>query len=174
MTNVTMATNDLFTAVILRNSAGTNFGYLDILKTTSVNKVLRAYIYDDAGGTHQAGTGIILSDTPHYAEVYYQKATTASANDGSLQFWLDGNSIGSYTTADLYTRWTEFDTIQMGARFVDTGTTGNLYLDELVINNDGGLIGPIPENLWIFLIVVPFIPVWLKRRKKISELFMIQ
>ena len=84
-----------------------------------------------------------ITDAPHYIEMYLIRSTGAGDSNGSLQLWVDGVSKETLTGKDNYDIFTDVGQVRMGAILgVDAGTSGTFYLDELVVNDDGGAIGP--------------------------------
>jgi len=102
-------------------------------------------IKDDASAYKTITSGAI-SDAEHYVEAYEYGA----AGTGTSELWVDGVSQGTQSDLDNDTRVTQFTYLRMGAvTGIDAGTHGTLYLDELVINDDGNEIGPLvstPKN----------------------------
>ena len=86
-----------------------------------------------------------ITDEPHYIEVYIQRATSDGANDGSLQLWIDGINKETISNLDNDHVFANLGLFRLGwignHAYTESGT---YYLDELIINNDGGLIGPVP------------------------------
>ena len=100
--------------------------------------------YNDAGGlTADRET---ITDAPHYVEFYIHRSSAEDADDGTAEWWIDGVSKGTWTDIDNYDSFPLWNLARIGAvEGVDAGTTGSLYLDEIVINDDGGEIGPVSE-----------------------------
>ncbi|MFC1790264.1 hypothetical protein ACFLZP_02140 [Patescibacteria group bacterium] len=82
-----------------------------------------------------------ISDEPHYIEVMVKYATSETANDGTLDIWIDGEHKQQIDQIDLFDI-TKPNNLWFGAFGVRTGIEGNFYLDELVLRNDATEIGP--------------------------------
>lgn len=102
-------------------------------------------VFNDAGTGIETGK-VTISDAPHYIEYKLTKASSADANDGTMDWWIDGVAQTSLTGLDIYNRYGDFDSIRIGAvAELDAGTSGTLYLDELIVNDSGFRIGPTPD-----------------------------
>jgi hypothetical protein len=95
-------------------------------------------------GANVLNDNATISDAPHYVEILGVRAATDVSADGSYEWWLDGVSQGSAASVDNYNYFFDFNyRVLLGAiSGIDAGTSGTLYLDELVANDDGGEIGP--------------------------------
>jgi hypothetical protein len=60
-----------------------------------------------------------------------------------MQLWIDGASKQTITGIDNYDRFVNSFYFQFGAVYISTTASGTLYMDELVINDDGSEIGPV-------------------------------
>jgi hypothetical protein len=107
---------------------------------------LRLRYASDTNGTNQ-GTWVNIADAPHYVELNMSKATTNVALDGIVQMWIDGVSAQIVTGIDIFDDWV-VSYFRMGLNIASTTVvTGTVYFDELVVNDSGALIGPIPPKL---------------------------
>lgn len=87
-----------------------------------------------------------VTDAPHYVEFHIVRATTDVSADGTVEWWVDGVSQGSASNVDNYNIMSDTATWQwrLGlAADVPAGINGTVYFDQLVINDDGGAIGPV-------------------------------
>jgi hypothetical protein len=96
---------------------------------------------NDGGGYHVTSQ-IVLSDAPHYIEVLVAYASSAVASDATLTIWIDGVQADQVTGIDLYDR-SKPDTVLLGVVTVASGTSGTIYLDELVLRDDDTEIGEV-------------------------------
>ena len=88
-----------------------------------------------------------ITDAPHYIEVYGHRAATNVSADGTYEWWVDGVSKSIWTGVDNYDLFAMFQLFRIGAvNGVDAGTSGTIYLDELVIRDDSTEIGPVEEG----------------------------
>jgi hypothetical protein len=102
----------------------------------------------DDGGNPQLYLNIDITNAEHYIEISEVRATTVSSADGTAQCWIDGANQGTATGIDNYNIMGD-DTykLRLGETENNAPTaTGTYYLDEIVINNDGSLIGPLTTN----------------------------
>lgn len=100
---------------------------------------------DDAG-EHASDSVVITANEEHYIEVLVTRETSDGDADGSVQWWVDGVDQGEFTSnVDNYDTFVDSGMyVRMGAMDLDSGTSGTFYLDELVANDDGSEIGPVP------------------------------
>jgi len=133
-----------FYIIALRNSTPANIGFVSAYRSSGGIYRIRITAYNDVPATVESAR-YDISDAPHYVEVYLQRAATNSSADGSMQLWVDGTDAAvTLTGIDNYDRFPNFATIRMGPQAVGSGVgTGTIFFDELVINNDGELIGPL-------------------------------
>jgi len=137
-----MANLDQFYVLFCRNSTPAEICSVDLYYATATGYSLVARAKNDAGTS--VTQLAFLSDAPHYVEIYLQRAATNISSDGSLTWWIDGTAKTSITSLDNYDRFPNFVDLWWGAAInVDAGTSGTFYLDELVVNDDGGVIGPL-------------------------------
>jgi hypothetical protein len=79
----------------------------------------------------QADTGFFaISDGPHAVEIDWKRSSSAVANDGTFELWIDGVSRSQLTGLDNSVSSVDF--VRMGALSVKAGATGTLYWDEFV------------------------------------------
>ena len=138
---LTMANNDAFNMLDLRADGGSKFGTTQLIKTGGGVLQVQQRFKDDAGevGTFQ----FTITDAPHFIEVHIEKASTDVASDGRVRVWVDGNLEHTESNLDMFDAWTLHDFLWIGAvAAVDAGTSGTLFLDQLVVNTDGSEIGP--------------------------------
>jgi len=85
-----------------------------------------------------------ITDAPHYIECLVVRAATDVSSDGSMQWWVDGVDQGTTGSIDNYNQMSDQPwRFHFGAyASVDAGTSGTFFIDEIVVNNDGGVIGP--------------------------------
>lgn len=102
---------------------------------------LRMYYGTDAGT--QVDASYAISGGEHYVEILYTKSSAPGANNGTFYTWIDGVAKSAKTGLDN-------DVIASDLYYVRVGGTsnpgagacsGDLYIDQIVINNDGSAIG---------------------------------
>ena len=97
--------------------------------------------YNDAGAL---STDLeTVTDAPHYVEIYIHRSAAEDADDGTVEWWIDGVSKGTWTSVDNYDAFALWNLARFGCQNIEAGTSGTLFLDELKINDDGGEIGPV-------------------------------
>jgi hypothetical protein len=145
--SLTMANNDTFALVNLKQGAGSysQIAYLSLRYLTATGYRLVMYAKNDAGTIIGPDT-CDITDAPHYVEIYLVRAADSGSNNGTLQWWVDGSDQGATTGIDNYNLMSDQNWyLDFGAPAsdLDAGTSGTFYLDEIVVNDDGGLIGPV-------------------------------
>lgn len=73
---------------------------------------------------------IPFSDAPHAIELDWKRASSATANDGHLQMWIDGTSVAQLTALDNATSFLDF--VRLGALGIRPTTSGTIYFDRFV------------------------------------------
>ena len=136
--SLTMAADNNL-ALYIQRGGGNNLALVSLVYLGSQYRIY-VTIYNDAGGTSQTEASAI-TDAPHYIEAYLIRATNSTSSDGSLQLWIDGADIATLSGVDNYDRFTSFNSYRWGAISKAAGTSGTFYLDQLVVNDDGGAIG---------------------------------
>ena len=145
----TLAMNDWeeFTFVFCRSiyaPTGNSMWGLSLRDHTANQFAVYWTIRDDGGGD-ALREFVLISDAPHYIELYFTQASDALANDGSAQWWVDGVQQTGVAAFDNYDVFAGFDRFRVGAcSGVDSGTSGTFYLDEFIANDTGKYIGTRP------------------------------
>jgi hypothetical protein len=165
---ITMANGDAFVIQNLQQNASPYavFEQIQLKYVTGTGYQLAVDIYNDAG--YLATYTQNITDAPHYVEVNFVRAATSTSIDGTFAWWIDGVAKDTRASIDNYNKFSDqqWQTSIGAVTGRDAGTSGTIYLDEWVMNDDGSTIGAVPENLWVLLFVVPFIPVFLQKRRK--------
>ena len=140
----------------LTMASPSEFVFWDFLNSTGTELIARLYfnksgsdyriqqvIYNDSGTAIYVGYFVITNE-PHYVEIKLTRASSDVAADGSMQLWIDGVSKETLADKDNYDRFDDFDIVRLGGiTSMDATTSGTFFLDELVVNDDGGEIGPV-------------------------------
>lgn len=140
--SLTMADNDSFEMHQARLS-----GAPYSLSACSITRTGGAYVLsfdpqNDAGWFYVAGNTVAISDGPHYIETYFTRAATNVSADGTASCWVDGVLLKAVTGIDNYDAFALLSAIWLGPDYaLDAGTSGTLYYDELLVNDDGSEIG---------------------------------
>lgn len=82
-------------------------------------------------------TYVVVTDAEHYVEVHIERG----AGTGRHRMWIDGTLQATHSSLDNDTKYDGVTTARMGVLYPDSGISGYLYLDELVIRDDGTAIG---------------------------------
>ena len=81
-----------------------------------------------------------IADEPHTIEVDWQAASAPGANDGALNWWVDGNPRTALSGLDNDTRTIE--SVLLGAvSGLDSGTRGTYFFDAFASGKEN-YIGP--------------------------------
>lgn len=94
-------------------------------------------------------TDFAITDAPHYIEINITRESADGAADGTLQFYIDDVLITTISGIDNYITFPLTDRAEIGGlATMRSDWTGDIYLDELVINDTGAKIGPLynPSN----------------------------
>ena len=101
---------------------------------------IEAGVFNDAGTEHDTSP-YAITDEEHYVEILLTYASSAVANDATFTLWIDGVQKEQLTGLDVHGR-SKADRVLLGAvGNLDSGTSGTLYLDELVVRDDAQEIG---------------------------------
>jgi hypothetical protein len=140
---VTMASGDSF--CIMTIDGGSGYPVLTYLEYDGADYGIRLFYNNDGGAAGQFGSSI--TPQSHYYEILLSRATTDASNDGIVRHWIDGNLQNTKSGLDMWDRFNDITHMRLGAVFgIDAGTSGTLYLDDLVIRNDATEIGPVPSG----------------------------
>lgn len=133
----TMGANETYTILCLLNGANI-FAEIEINYNGGYDA--RARSTDDVGAQVESAR-IYFSDAPHRIELKVTTASAPGANDGSIEISVDGGAAQTITTIDNDSRASQLDSVDLGCKSLDAGTSGTIYVDELKINNTGVAIG---------------------------------
>jgi len=97
---------------------------------------LRLRSLEDGGGATY--TYVTITDAAHYVEVHVKRG----AGTGENKMWVDGTLQATHSSLDNDAVYDDVSTCYLGALYLDSGTSGTLYLDELIIRDDDTAIGP--------------------------------
>ncbi len=86
-----------------------------------------------------------ITDAPHCVEIKIVRATDSGSVDGTAQWWVDGVDQGTMTAIDNFNQMGDYNwTLFVGAMGVSaSGTSGTIFFDDIVANDDGSEIGQI-------------------------------
>jgi hypothetical protein len=130
-------------AVCRLYSSGASVAHIRVEgQPTAYNIVLG--VWEDDGTYSESSTA--MSDAEHCVEFQLARASSDVASDGEADAWLDGVALTSITELDNYDRFDDFDYVRLGAMDVHASTSGTIYEDELIVNDDGTEIGCEPPG----------------------------
>jgi hypothetical protein len=103
----------------------------------------RLYVrYVDDDGAWYSLPVAFISDAGHYIEVLVEFASSPTARDGRITYWIDDLAIGRHESLDLYDKSRRPDHVHLGAPWVSDATiSGALYVDEFVLREGTEHIG---------------------------------
>jgi hypothetical protein len=118
-----------------------DYQYLLTGYATSTNNVILRVQFKLANGTYQVRLRsfndssvdqntpyVTISDAPHSFEVEWSTASAPGANDGFLNFWIDGVAQGSLSGIDNDTQ--RMERVRIGLTYIiNAGTSGTEYFD---------------------------------------------
>lgn len=141
--NSAMTNGEGFGIGQVRLSASPNYiSWIDFRKNvTSGSFEMRAGTYDDTV-TPLNTSWYEISDEPHCAEIRHKRETADGQADGWLEFYIDEQLKQTITGIDDYNAWQLITHLRFGkATVITTPTTGTIYLDDVIMRDDGTLIG---------------------------------
>lgn len=130
-------------------SSGVAIGYIWLQYTDSGYNVAGVIVNDVPENVETSWYAI--SDGPHYVEIRITRSDSGSPT-GELKLWIDGELKETISTVDNYDTFYNFQIARLGCTYVSGAGTpsGSIYLDEMIVNNDGGYIGPLAGSpTWI-------------------------
>jgi len=137
--SVTMADGDTMTIAWIRLSGSPWYqGQVEVRKN-GANYELRAMQRVETGDGWSSW--FIIPDDQMIIEVRCLRATSTSSNDGELKLWIDELLKATIENMDSYDYWTAISSFRVTVENVDAGTSGTIYFDEIVLNDDGNYIG---------------------------------
>jgi len=137
--SITMASGD-YLYILQAYANTTNTIVLRIqFKNNNGAYQLRAKSLDDSG-TDQSTSYVTVSDAPHWIEVEWLAAAGAGANNGSLNFWIDGVPQGSLTGIDNDTY--RMERVRIGAVYFNTTATNGILFFDGFVSRRQTYIGP--------------------------------
>jgi hypothetical protein len=141
---ITMANGDGFVIQNLQQNASpyTVFEQIQLKYVSGSGYQLAIDINNDAG--YLATYTQNITDAPHYVEVNFVRASGSASLDGTFEWWIDGTSKNTRASIDNYNKFADqqWQTSIGAVTGRDAGTSGTIFLDDWVLNNDGSTIGP--------------------------------
>ena len=129
-----------FRLCYVKNGYGDYNMTVEIYKTSTVYQI-RAGLRNDSYGADFT-SWYTIDDTEHCIEVLCQRASSAVANDAEITLWIDDVEKENKTGLDWY-NFSKPASLEIGAvDNVDASTTGQFFIDEIVLRDDAFYIGP--------------------------------
>ena len=141
-----MADNDQYYILQFREVNGGTwvFARVALLYTTAAGLQIYANVRDDGGSWHDTNP-FAISDEPHYIEINVKASSANTVTDAVFNLYIDGTLKQSVTSFEIHDKF-QLDTVRAHSGGVDAGTSGTHYLDQLIVNDDGSLIGEHRES----------------------------
>lgn len=125
----------------LLNSDGvTSFALMKLMRING-RYLLRGVMVDDNGVHRETGVWPI-TDEPHLVEIQVRRASNAASNDATFETWVDGVRKTTMTGVDSYEKFFSFQYASFGLNGIAGAVSGTYYLDEIVLKDESGEIGP--------------------------------
>ena len=99
-------------------------------------------------GSFEDTSHYTITNKPHWIEFTLKRATTNISSDGYLDLYIDDVYQGSVAGKDNYDRFTYFWGYDNAVALFSGTISGIVYTDEIVVNNTGEYIGPLP---WLII-----------------------
>jgi len=145
-----MGSGEKLLLLVLANAAVNAAAMVWVIYASSAYKIYAQLITDVPTAISTAN--YTITDALHYIEIYLQRAATNVSSDGSLQLWIDGVDKETITDRDNYDKFAQLAQTSFGSvAAAGAGTSGTFFLDDLVVNDDGGEIGPATTPITITL-----------------------
>lgn len=147
-----MANNDIFTVLLCQDNSSNDAFRVELGYTTAAGFRVRPGIYTD-GAAWSDGAWVAISTNEHFIEVEWKASSGAGADNGLIKMWVDvygdvnGNLGDPFSSPDSSITGIDNDTraariFRLGAPVgLDAGTSGTLWVDHLVVNDNGAEIG---------------------------------
>lgn len=121
-----------------------SIGRLYVSRTTGIGGYgIMAIAYDDSGSAHTTDI-YTITDEPHFIEIQITKSS--GSNDGTSSLWIDDTLKQTISAIDNDTRFADFRYLWAGAMSNDVSVAGTVYIDEIIVNDDGSYIGPVKRT----------------------------
>jgi hypothetical protein len=135
--DVSIPTGGIFTIFIAYNYSYGAHWYVS-LQNNGGNHYLRMY-YGVEGGV-LPDNSYAISSGDHYVEVLYKQGN----GDGEFKTWIDGVAKSNRTglNNDNIVTYNGLYYVRAGDMTAPSGSSGDLYIDEIIINDTGDEIGP--------------------------------
>jgi len=134
-------------------SAATQVARMRIYNSNGTYQIYAMW-YDDTSTGHEDTYYNITKTGWHYYEWDLKFSSSAGANDGFSQWWVDGTLKGDISGLDNDTHSAVYPSYGVRWGF-NTNDTGYIYMDEFKANNDGSAIGGISAGETLSVLIDP-------------------
>lgn len=165
-TSLTMGVGDSFVVINFLDAAGAARSFCRVDRAASTFQMLASVSVDPFGIPSDTALYDLL-DGPNLIEVRIARATTDSASDGFLEFYINGTLVEAKSGLDIFDL-SRPATVRIGISGQDTGTTGSFAIDEIVVRDDDALIGPVAE-ISKFYMQHPGPPAFMEAPRPVNE-----
>lgn len=141
--DVTFGSYNSFTIFRLYNGSFANLFDINLQDDAGTRKL--RMIWRDESGVH-ADASYTVSAGDHYVEALYKQGN----GDGEFKTWIDGVQKTNRTSLnnDNVSTYNGVYLCRVGdVTAPPSGTSGDLYIDEVIVNNTGDEIGPVTHAL---------------------------
>ncbi len=121
---VTLPTNRTQELIEVLDGGGNVVGRVELRKTTTSYQV-RAVARN--GTSTKASTWTNISNASHTLEIGWTSATSSTAKNGTLSFWIDGAANATLTS--LVTGTSRVEEARLGPQMIGSGIAGTEYFD---------------------------------------------
>ena len=101
--------------------------------------------FGDDADVNNTTANYTISDDKHWFEIYVKRETSDGAGDGIGRLYIDdlGTPKESITNLENFNIFPTIDEIRFGGIYgIDSGSSGNIFFDDLIVRDDGTEIGP--------------------------------
>lgn len=147
----TFTTTTWYATIVKLSQVGSPYNSVATLAftPTASGYAVTLKVQDDANSDVFSDVSSIFTDAPHYIEIKLVSAATVDSNDGQCEWWLDGVSQGSANNLDNYNNHHSSANLYFytGAQYKGGTGSGTFIIDQIILNNDGGEIGPMETEI---------------------------
>ena len=145
-----MASGDAFRIALWRGTGSPIYIVADVqLLYNGSTFQVKTGVRNDANGSEISQT-VNISDGSHYVEIYMERASSDVAADGYAAWWLDGVARDTISNLDNYDSFADIAHFIAEIASIDSGTSGTLYIDDIVARDDDTYIGQAGRPMYAY------------------------